>query len=76
MQVAYTMPNGDYVVSEYSATQTQLPEFVPTFTGVFTQNPVNTYPPTDKAFTTTDNAGSGYRTDASFTVNPATATLA
>ncbi|GAA4172338.1 hypothetical protein [Gryllotalpicola koreensis] len=69
LQVAYTMPNGDYVVSLYQASMSELPEFDPTFTGVFTANPVNTYPPQDKAYTVTDNPGSGYRTDASFAVS-------
>ncbi|WP_162940177.1 hypothetical protein [Gryllotalpicola protaetiae] len=71
LQVAYTMPNGDYVVSLYQASMSELPEFDPTFTGVFTANPINTYPPQDKAFTVSDNPGSGYRTDASFAVSAA-----
>jgi hypothetical protein len=70
VQVAYTMPNGDYVVSLFESSQTSYPMFDPTFTGVFTQNPVNSYPPQDKAYSTTDNPGSGYHADATFSVAP------
>lgn len=71
-QICYTMPNGDYVQSVYSATADQDPEFVPDVTGVFTIDPSgHPAPPMDSGYQFTANPGSGQHTDDSFTVSPA-----
>jgi hypothetical protein len=69
MQVAYTMPNGDYVLSSYNHEDLADSLFVSSRTGIFTENPTDfPAPVTDPAYSSTDNPGSGNHTDATFTV--------
>jgi hypothetical protein len=68
VQVAYTMPNGDYIRSTYDMNYQEDGEFDSGWTGVYTANPDGGTAPTDSNFTVTSNAGEGSHVDAAFTV--------
>ena len=71
VQVAYTMPNGDYIRATYEMNYQEDGEFDPGWTGVYSGNPVSVNPPADPNFVMTTNVGEGAHVDASFTVSPA-----
>ena len=71
VQVAYTMPNGDYIRSTYEMNYQEDGEFDPGWTGVYTSNPVKGTAPADQNFTATSNGGEGSHVDAAFTVGAA-----
>lgn len=71
VQVAYTMPNGDYIRSTYEMNYQQDGAFDPGWTGVYTANPAGGGAPADHNFTVVSNVGEGSNVNAAFTVNAA-----
>ena len=67
VQVAYTMPNGDYIRSTYEMNYQEDGEFDPGWTGIYTANPAGDTAPADPDFTVASNVGEGHHVDATFT---------